>query len=102
MCEYNLLMFVYFLIHLQVFNEARRNVPSVIYIPSIDQLWSLISDTVRAIFIAQLNQLDPNIPVLLLATADTIFNNLPEQVSKNMKSNRFWDALKHVSVSVLS
>lgn len=76
--------------YLQVFNEARRNVPSVIYIPSIDQLWSLISETVRAIFIAQINQLDPNIPVLLLATADTIFNNLPEQVNK--KFYKFMDA----------
>lgn len=65
----------------QVFNEARRNVPSVIYIPSIEQLWSLISDTIRAILIAQINQLDPNIPILLLATADTLFDNLPEQVS---------------------
>lgn len=64
----------------QVFNEARRNVPSVIYVPSIDQLWALISETVKAIFLSHLVQLDPNVPILLLATADTAFRNLPEQV----------------------
>lgn len=64
----------------QVFNEARRNIPSVIYVPSIDQLWTLIPETVKAIFLSHLTQLDPNIPVLLLATADALFNELPEQV----------------------
>lgn len=64
----------------QVFNEARRNVPSVIYIPSIDQFWTLISETVKSIFLSHLTQLDPNIPLLLLATADTVFSNLPAQV----------------------
>lgn len=66
----------------QVFNEARRNIPSVIYVPSIDQLWNLISETVKNIFVAHLTQIDPKIPLLLLATSDTIFIDLPDQVKE--------------------
>jgi hypothetical protein len=65
---------------IQVFNEARRNVPSVIYIPNIDNWWDLVSETVKAILDAQLSHLDPNIPILLLATADTTYDNLPAEV----------------------
>lgn len=65
----------------QVFNEARRNIPSVIYLPSIDQLWSLLSETIRNIFLVHLMQIDPQIPLLLLATANCGFNELPSQVN---------------------
>ncbi|RZB40407.1 Bromodomain and/or AAA domain containing protein, partial [Asbolus verrucosus] len=65
---------------IQVFNEARRNVPSVIYIPNIDNWWSLVNETVKAILDSQLSQLDPNIPILLLATADTTYDNLPDEI----------------------
>ncbi|XP_063905378.1 ATPase family AAA domain-containing protein 2-like [Zophobas morio] len=65
---------------IQVFSEARRNVPSVIYIPNIDNWWSLVSETVKSILDAQLSQLDPNIPILLLATADTTYDNLPDEI----------------------
>ncbi|XP_023313118.1 ATPase family AAA domain-containing protein 2 isoform X1 [Anoplophora glabripennis] len=65
---------------IQVFNEARRNVPSIVYIPSIDQWWELVAETVRAILIAQLQQLDPNIPILFLATADRLYKDLPSEL----------------------
>ncbi|XP_064211854.1 ATPase family AAA domain-containing protein 2 isoform X3 [Tribolium castaneum] len=65
---------------IQVFNEARRNVPSVIYIPNIDNWWALVSETVKAILDAQLSQMDPNIPILLLATAETTYDNLPDEI----------------------
>lgn len=68
-----------------MFNEARRNVPSVIYIPTIEKWWSLVSETVRAIFLSSLSQLDPNIPILFLATADIQYKNLPEPVSTSNK-----------------
>jgi SpoVK/Ycf46/Vps4 family AAA+-type ATPase len=70
---------------IQVFNEARRNVPSVIYIPNIDNWWDLVSETVKAILDAQLSHLDPNIPILLLATADTTYDNLPAEVNALLK-----------------
>ncbi|KRT86288.1 hypothetical protein AMK59_2173 [Oryctes borbonicus] len=66
----------------QVFNEVRRNVPSILYIPSIEEWWNHISDTVKVIFLSQLSQLDPNSPILLLATANDIYNNLPPQIQE--------------------
>ncbi|XP_031352102.1 ATPase family AAA domain-containing protein 2-like isoform X3 [Photinus pyralis] len=65
---------------IQVFGEAKRNIPSVIYIPNIDQLWSLVHETVKAIFLSSLQHMDTNIPILLLATADVQFENLPEEL----------------------
>ncbi|CAH1164178.1 unnamed protein product [Phaedon cochleariae] len=65
---------------IQVFGEARKNVPSIVYIPSIDKWWCLVSETVHAIFKAQLAQLDPNIPILFLATSETVYSNLPDDV----------------------
>ncbi|KAJ8947870.1 hypothetical protein NQ318_010016 [Aromia moschata] len=65
---------------IQVFNEARRNVPSIIYIPNIDIWWELVTETIRAILIGQLTQLDPNIPILFLATAGKLYKDLPEEV----------------------
>lgn len=75
-----------------MFNEARRNVPSVIYIPTIEKWWSLVSETVRAIFLSSLSQLDPNIPILFLATADIQYKHLPEPVST--KRNTFYVYVK--------
>lgn len=70
----------------QVFTEARRNIPSVVYVPSIDQFWNLTSETVRNIFMVHLSQIDPQIPLLLLATANCGFTDLPVQVNQ-MKGN---------------
>lgn len=65
---------------IQVFLEVKRNIPSVLYIPSIDRWWYLVTETLRAIFLAQLQEFDPNSPILVLATSDTDYNSLPEQV----------------------
>lgn len=64
----------------KVFNEARRNVPSIIYLPSICVWWTLVTDTVKAILITQLSQLPPNIPILFLTTADTSYESLSPDV----------------------
>ncbi|KAF5307164.1 hypothetical protein FQR65_LT00680 [Abscondita terminalis] len=65
---------------IQVFHEAKRNVPSIIYIPNLDQLWDLIHETVKAIFLSQLEHMDLNVPILLLATANKPFNKLPKEI----------------------
>lgn len=73
---------------LQVFQEARRNIPSVVYVPGIDELWNLVTETVKSIILSQLSQMDPNIPILFLATAHVTLDNLPSEVSKiEMLSN---------------
>lgn len=65
---------------IQVFNEARRNIPSIIYIPTLDKWWELVTEAVRVILISQMSQLNPNTPILLLATADKLYKELPDEV----------------------
>ena len=69
----------------QVFNEATRNVPSIIYIRSIDQWWPLVPETVKAVFICRIAGLDPCLPVLILATSDMKYQELSPQI-KNLFS----------------
>ncbi|XP_048505295.1 ATPase family AAA domain-containing protein 2-like isoform X2 [Athalia rosae] len=61
----------------QVFNEATRNVPSIIYIPTIDQWWPLVPETVKAVFLCRIMALDPTLPILILSTCDTSYEELP-------------------------
>lgn len=65
---------------IQVFTEAKRNVPSIIYIPNIDTWWELTSETTRAILLSQLAAIDPNIPLLFLTTSINTYNDLPTQL----------------------
>jgi len=63
-----------------VLREAQRTSPSVIYVPHLNDWWHIVNDAVRATFMSLLNDLDPCIPVLLLATTDVEFKRLPAQV----------------------
>ncbi|XP_047347305.1 ATPase family AAA domain-containing protein 2-like isoform X1 [Vespa velutina] len=69
----------------QVFNEATRNVPSIIYIRSIDQWWPLVPETVKAVFLCRIAALDTSLPILILATSDETYQDLPMQL-KNLFS----------------
>ncbi|KAK0178077.1 hypothetical protein PV328_002058 [Microctonus aethiopoides] len=69
----------------QVFNEASRNVPSIIYIRSIDQWWPLVPETVRAVFMCRIAALDPSLPILILATSDVAYQDLAP-IIKNLFS----------------
>ncbi|XP_050453686.1 ATPase family AAA domain-containing protein 2-like isoform X1 [Cataglyphis hispanica] len=69
----------------QVINEAARNVPSIIYIRSIDKWWPLVPETVKAVFLCRIAALDPSLPILILATSDATYQDLPDQL-KNLFS----------------
>ncbi|XP_057323469.1 ATPase family AAA domain-containing protein 2-like isoform X2 [Microplitis mediator] len=69
----------------QVFNEASRKIPSIIYIRSIDQWWQLLPETVKAVFMCRITTLDPCLPVLILATSDVPYSDLVPQL-KNLFS----------------
>lgn len=73
-----------YLIISQIFQEARRNLPSIIYVPAIAQWWNLVPETLHAVFLSHLCKLDPSAPILLIATADIPYNNLPQEVSWNI------------------
>ncbi|XP_077070914.1 ATPase family AAA domain-containing protein 2 isoform X2 [Siphateles boraxobius] len=52
----------------QVFCEARRTTPSILYIPHIQRWWDTVSSTLKATFISLLQDIPSFCPCLLLAT----------------------------------
>ncbi|KAI6027083.1 AAA-domain-containing protein [Pisolithus marmoratus] len=64
----------------QLFVEAKRHPPSVIYIPALSSWCTAISETTRSTVRAMLESLSPTDPVLLLAVADGPLSSLPQDV----------------------
>ena len=65
----------------QIFREARRVAPSIIYLPRIESLWNTTSETLKATFMSLVNDLPPPMPLLLFATSDVPLSWLPDEVS---------------------
>ena len=61
----------------QLFREARRTSPCVVYSPHFDALWNATGDSLHATLLSLLQDLPPFAPVLFLATADETWNYLP-------------------------
>lgn len=66
--------------HFQIFYEAQRTAPSIIYMPSINELWAVVSDTLRSTFLSLVHNMQPSTPVLLFATSELPYSLLDEQV----------------------
>ncbi|XP_053192923.1 ATPase family AAA domain-containing protein 2B [Scomber japonicus] len=64
----------------QVFREARRSVPSVVFMPHISEWWETVSDTVKSTFLTLLQDVPSFSPVLIFATAETHYSQLSEEV----------------------
>ncbi|KAL0955241.1 hypothetical protein HGRIS_004140 [Hohenbuehelia grisea] len=64
----------------QLFVEAKRHQPSVIYIPSLIGWCAAISESARSTMRAMLDTLAPTDPILLLAIVDGPFAALPRDV----------------------
>ena len=65
---------------MQLFVEAKRHQPSVIYIPSLVGWCAAVTETARTTVRAMLDTLAPTDPVLLLAVVDGAFTQLPRDV----------------------
>lgn len=63
----------------QVFREARRTSPSIIYMPHIGDWWDVIHSTLQATFLTMLQDIQPDLPILLIATSETRYQHLPIQ-----------------------
>jgi hypothetical protein len=50
----------------QLFTEARRSAPAIIYIPDIENLWPKLSESVQYMFVTNVRTLPPNLPILIL------------------------------------
>lgn len=64
----------------QLFVEAKRHQPSVVFIPSLAAWRAAVSETARTTMRAMLDTLSPTDPVLLLAIVDGSFSLLPKDV----------------------
>lgn len=64
----------------QLFVEAKRHQPSVVYIPSLNSWCAAVSETARTTVRAMLDSLAPTDPVMLLAVVDGPFAALPRDV----------------------
>lgn len=61
----------------QLFREARRTSPCVVYSPHFDSIWNATGDSLHATLLSLLQDLPPLAPVLFLATVDKSWCNLP-------------------------
>lgn len=64
----------------QLFVEAKRHQPSIVYIPSLIGWCAAVSEASRSTVRAMLDTLAPTDPVLLLAVVDGPFMSLPRDV----------------------
>uniref|UniRef100_A0A8C0IDW1 ATPase family AAA domain-containing protein 2 n=1 Tax=Bubo bubo TaxID=30461 RepID=A0A8C0IDW1_BUBBB len=64
----------------QIFREARRTVPSIVYMPHIGDWWEAVSETVRATFLTLLQDIPSFSPIFLLSTSESMYSELPEEV----------------------
>lgn len=71
---------------LQVFREARRSVPSVVFMPHISEWWETVSDTVKSTFLTLLQDVPSFSPVLILATAETHYSQLSDEVGTRCRT----------------
>ncbi|XP_056141706.1 ATPase family AAA domain-containing protein 2-like isoform X2 [Lampris incognitus] len=64
----------------QVFVEAKRNSPSILYIPHIGQWWETLGPALRATFLSLLHSIPAFSPILLLATCNLPYDQLSMEV----------------------
>uniref|UniRef100_A0A9J7Z487 ATPase family AAA domain-containing protein 2 n=1 Tax=Cyprinus carpio carpio TaxID=630221 RepID=A0A9J7Z487_CYPCA len=64
----------------QVFCEARRTAPSILYVPHIQRWWDTVSSTLKATFISLLQDIPSFCPCLLLATCSFPHHTLYPEV----------------------
>uniref|UniRef100_A0A667Y2E1 ATPase family AAA domain-containing protein 2 n=1 Tax=Myripristis murdjan TaxID=586833 RepID=A0A667Y2E1_9TELE len=66
----------------QVFCEAKRTSPSILYMPRIQQWWETAGSALRATFLSLLDDVPSFSPILLLATASVPYQQLDPEVSQ--------------------
>uniref|UniRef100_A0A8C7Z1F1 ATPase family AAA domain-containing protein 2 n=1 Tax=Oryzias sinensis TaxID=183150 RepID=A0A8C7Z1F1_9TELE len=64
----------------QVFVEAKRTSPSILYIPCIGQWWETVGPALRATFLSLLSSIPAFSPILLLATCSLGYKQLSVEV----------------------
>ncbi|RWS17952.1 ATPase family AAA domain-containing protein 2-like protein [Dinothrombium tinctorium] len=71
-----------------LFLEAYKRIPSTIYMPRINQWWGTLSETLRTTLSTIIDDMESNIPILILATSDCHFDELSEDLKELFCENR--------------
>nr|DBA24004.1 TPA: hypothetical protein GDO54_011714 [Pyxicephalus adspersus] len=66
----------------QLFREARRTVPSILYIPHIHLWWETVGNTLKATFFTLIKSIPSFSPILLLATCEVEYDNLDPELQE--------------------
>uniref|UniRef100_A0A8C3ACY7 ATPase family AAA domain-containing protein 2 n=1 Tax=Cyclopterus lumpus TaxID=8103 RepID=A0A8C3ACY7_CYCLU len=66
----------------QIFVEAKRTSPSILYIPHIGQWWETVGPALRATFLSLLSSIPAFAPILLLATCNLQYDQLSMEVKE--------------------
>lgn len=66
----------------QIFVEAKRTSPSILYVPHIGQWWETVGPALRATFMSLLSSIPSFSPILLLATCDLRYDRLSMEVQE--------------------
>jgi SpoVK/Ycf46/Vps4 family AAA+-type ATPase len=64
----------------QIIREAKRTSPCIIYMPHIHQWWASLTDACRSTFLTLLNDIPPESPILVVATAEVQYKYLDQEV----------------------
>ncbi|XP_063055005.1 ATPase family AAA domain-containing protein 2-like isoform X2 [Engraulis encrasicolus] len=64
----------------QLFCEAKRTAPSILYIPHLQRWWDTVGPALRATFLSLLSDIPPFSPILLLATCSRHYDSLFPEV----------------------
>eukprot|EP00743_Colponemidia_sp_Colp-15_P009570 GILK01010467.1.p1 GENE.GILK01010467.1~~GILK01010467.1.p1 ORF type:complete len:1056 (-),score=224.29 GILK01010467.1:118-3285(-) len=65
----------------RLFVEARRNAPSIVYLPRIDSWWQITPESLHSTLLWLLRDMPPELPILFFATMDDKFPTLPPELS---------------------
>ena len=74
---------------LQVFREAKRTAPSIVYLPHISRWWDVATEACRATFLSLIGDVEPSAPTLLIATSETPVYLLNDQVLNSLSPPSF-------------
>lgn len=67
---------------MSAFREAVRSVPSILYLPHLQLWWESASESLKTTFVIALKDVPPDLPLLMLATAEKPLNDLPQEVAE--------------------
>ncbi|CDQ87963.1 unnamed protein product [Oncorhynchus mykiss] len=80
----------------QVFCEAKRTSPSILYIPHIQQWWDTVGLTLKATFLSLLQDIPSFSPIMLLATSNVAHHDLADEVGLTWASPAIYSGANHL------